>query len=199
MTLVDESPVTQSTAARRAMIDSQLRVSGVNDPVVLAAMDAVPREQFVPASLGASAYIDRALALGNGHALPAPLVTGRMLTEAAILPGESVLVISAAGYLAALASAMGAQVNAMAPAEAAAAKKGSEVALILIDGAIEQVPAGLSARLAEGGRIVTGIVAHGVTRLAVGRKVAGDVSLLPLAEIGIPVLADFAAPRRWSF
>jgi protein-L-isoaspartate O-methyltransferase len=35
---------------RKAMIDSQLRVSGVNDPAVLAAFAAVPREDFVPAS-----------------------------------------------------------------------------------------------------------------------------------------------------
>ena len=73
------------------------------------------------------------------------------------------------------------------------------MSLILVDGAIEQLPAGLAGRLGEGGRIVTGLVERGVTRLAVGRKVAGEVALLPLAEIGIPVLAEFAAPRRWSF
>jgi protein-L-isoaspartate O-methyltransferase len=33
---------------RKAMIESQLRVSGVNDPAVLAAFAAVPREDFVP-------------------------------------------------------------------------------------------------------------------------------------------------------
>jgi protein-L-isoaspartate(D-aspartate) O-methyltransferase len=196
---VEESPVTQSIAARRAMIDSQLRVSGVNDPAILAAMDAVAREQFVPAALGANAYIDRALPLGDGHALPAPLVTGRMLTEAEVAPGQAVLVVSPAGYLAAVATAMGAAVTALAPAEAAAAKKGGEVSLILIDGAIEQLPTGLAARLAEGGRVVTGLVERGVTRLAVGRKIAGEVALLPLAEIGMPVLAEFAAPKRWSF
>jgi protein-L-isoaspartate(D-aspartate) O-methyltransferase len=32
-----------------------------------------------------------------------------------------------------------------------------------------------------------------------GRKVAGQIALQPLAEIGIPVLAEFAAPRSWSF
>ena len=37
-----------SEAARRAMIDSQLRVSGINDPAILAAFLAVPREDFVP-------------------------------------------------------------------------------------------------------------------------------------------------------
>lgn len=204
MTLLEESPVSQSSAgqsaaARRAMIESQLRVSGVNDPAVLAAMNAVPREEFVPAALKASAYIDRALPLGQGQALAAPLVHGRMLVEAAIAPGEEVLVVSPAGYLAVLAAHLGASVSSLDPAAAASARRGDEVSLILIDGAIEQLPTGLAGRLSEGGRIVTGLVERGVTRLAVGRKVAGEVALLPLAEIGIPVLAEFAAPRRWSF
>ena len=51
----------------------------------------------------------------------------------------------------------------------------------------------------ENGRVVTGLAERGVTRLAAGRKVAGDVALLPLAEIGMPVLAEFAAPKGWSF
>jgi protein-L-isoaspartate(D-aspartate) O-methyltransferase len=94
---------------------------------------------------------------------------------------------------------MGAAVTLLTPAEAAAARKGGEVALILIDGAIEQLPNGLAGRLADGGRIVTGVVERGVTRLAFGRKVAGEVALLSLAEIGMPVLAEFAAPKRWTF
>ena len=40
---------------------------------------------------------------------------------------------------------------------------------------------------------------RGVSRLAVGVKSHGVVSLLPLAEMGIPVLPEFAAPKRWSF
>lgn len=203
MTILEERPLeTAGTAApenmaRRAMIDSQLRVSGVNDPAILAAFAATAREDFVPAALRANAYIDRALPLEDGHMLPAPLVHGRMLSEAAPVPGETVLVISPSGYLAALVSALGCDVTSTAPADAS--KKGASANLILIDGAIEELPAGLAARLAENGRIVTGLVQRGVTRLASGTKVGGEVSLLPLAEMGIPVLAEFAAPRRWSF
>jgi len=192
---------TAAPAARRAMIDSQLRVSGVNEPAVLAAFESVAREEFVPAGLKANAYIDRAIALDDGHFLPAPLVHGRMLTEAMPDADDSVLVVSASGCLAALVAAMGAaSVSTIAPADAAAArKKGAAVTLILIDGAIEQLPDGLAARLGEGGRIVTGTVERGVTRLASGRKVAGTVALLPVADIGMPVLPEFAAPKRWSF
>lgn len=203
MTILEERPLeaagtaTPENAARRAMIDSQLRVSGVNEPAILAAFAATAREDFVPAALRANAYIDRALPLDDGHLLPAPLVHGRMLGEAAPVAGETVLVISSNGYLAALAAALGCNVTRVAPADAA--KKGAGASLILIDGAIEELPAALAARLAEGGRIVTGLVQNGVSRLAVGTKVGGEVSLLPLAEMGIPALAEFAAPRRWSF
>ena len=195
MTMLDERPAT----ARRAMIDCQLRVSGVNDPAVLAAMDSVAREEFVPAAMQANAYIDRAVALGDGHFLPAPLVQGRMLIEAAVQPGETVLVVSACGYLAALATALGALVTTMTPETAAARKKGGPYSLILIDGAAEQLPAGIAAMLADDGRVVTGVAERGVTRLAAGRKAAGTITLLPLADIGMPVIAEFAAPPRGSF
>jgi protein-L-isoaspartate(D-aspartate) O-methyltransferase len=189
------------TAARRAMIDSQLRVSGVNDERVLAAMNGVAREDFVPASARGHAYIDRAIALGDGRALAAPLVQGKMLSEAGLRSDDKVLVVAAGGgYLAALAGRLAGSVESVDPAKAAAAKRGSgSYTVLLVDGAIEQLPAGLAGELAEGGRIVTGLVERGVTRLAAGRKLGGAVSLLPLAEIGIPVLAEFAAPKGWSF
>ena len=60
--------------------------------------------------------------------------------------------------------------------------------LVLVDGAIAQLPEGLAAALDDQGRIVTGLADRGVTRLAAGRKVGGQVSLLPLADLGIPVL-----------
>jgi protein-L-isoaspartate(D-aspartate) O-methyltransferase len=43
------------------------------------------------------------------------------------------------------------------------------------------------------------LLERGVTRLAVGAKVGGEIALLPVAEIGIPVLPEFKAPKRWSF
>jgi len=85
------------------------------------------------------------------------------------------------------------------PEAAAKGAKARDCTLLLIDGAIEQLPAALAKSLAEDGRVVTGLVVRGLTRLAVGRKVAGEVSLMPLAEIGMPVLSEFAAPKVWSF
>ena len=59
MTMTGQQPAaaepTAYAAARRAMIDSQLRTSGVNEPWVLAAMARVPREDFVPEPARAAA------------------------------------------------------------------------------------------------------------------------------------------------
>lgn len=189
------------TIARRAMIDSQLRVSGVTEEFVLTAMNRALREDFVPAAARGHAYIDRAIPLGNGRALPAPLFHGRLLAEAAPTKDDSVLLVSCgSGYLAALVQPLVGSLAVVDAADAAAMKqKKGGYTLLLIDGAIEELPDALAGQLAEGGRIVTGLVARGVTRLAAGRKLGGAVALQPLAEMGIPVLGEFTAPKRWSF
>jgi len=199
MTTTDERPAGTSEAARRAMIDSQLRTSGVNEPWVLAAMANVAREDFVPPEMRAAAYIDRAVPLGNGRFLAAPLVQGRMLGEAEPTKQDATLLVGDGnGYLAALLRPLVGSLDVVDPADAKTEKSGA-YSLIVIDGAIEELPAALAAQLSEGGRVVTGLVVRGVTRLATGRKTAGQVALLPLTEIGIPVLPEFAAPKRWSF
>jgi protein-L-isoaspartate(D-aspartate) O-methyltransferase len=186
-------------AARRAMIDSQLRTSGVNEPWVLTAIAGVAREEYLPEGARASAYIDRAIALGNGRYLAAPLVHARMLAEASPMPADKALLVGdGKGYLAALLKPLCGTLDAVDPADAGARGKG-EYSLIVVDGAIEQVPDALAARLADNGRLVAGLVEAGVTRLATGTKAAGQVALLPLAEIGIPVLPEFAKPKAWKF
>ena len=198
MTTTQDRPASASESARRAMIDSQLRTSGVNEPWVLAAMASVARENFVPAEARAAAYIDRAVPLGDGRFLAAPLVHGRMLAEAVPTAEDRTLLIGDdEGYLAALLKPLVASLDATDATGIAQLKGG--YSLIIVDGAIEELPAALATALADEGRIVTGLVLRGLTRLATGRKIAGEVALLPLAEIGIPVLSEFAAPKRWSF
>lgn len=205
MTVTEERPAHGSTqastaaAARKAMIDSQLRTSGINEPWILEAMGSVPREDFVPAAMKDAAYIDRAIPLGDGRMLAAPLVQGRLLAEARPTRDDTALLVGdGAGYLAALLRPLLGSLDAVAPADAAT-RNGGAYSLIVIDGAIEVLPDALAGRLAEGGRIVTGQVLRGVTRIAAGRKAAGTIALLPLAEVGIPVLPEFAAPKRWAF
>ncbi|HJT40300.1 protein-L-isoaspartate O-methyltransferase family protein [Novosphingobium sp.] len=204
------------SSMRAAMVESQLRTSDVDDQRVIAAMARVPREDFVPAERRAMTYVDRPIPLPNGRALNAPLVTGRLLREAQVEQGDRVLLIGAAtGYSAALLSALGAQVTAVeedggpelagfggtlvrgALKDGAAA--GAPYDLLFIDGAVEEVPAALVQQLADGARVVTGIVDRGVTRLCSGRVVGGVLGLASLTDIEMVVLPGFAIPERFVF
>ncbi|HEY7807900.1 MAG TPA: protein-L-isoaspartate O-methyltransferase [Croceibacterium sp.] len=202
MTIVEDRPQAGGeAAARKAMIDSQLRTSGVNTPFVLARMAVVAREDFVPASARGIAYIDRAIALGNGRYLPAPVVQGMMLQEARPSTADKALLVDGgSGYLAELLRPLPGSLEVISPAGAvAASRERGDFTLLMIDGAIEQLPDPLVQRLADGARVVTGLLRNGVTRLAAGRKAAGAVGLVALTELGIPVLTEFAAPKGWSF
>ena len=188
-------------AARKAMIDSQLRTSGVNEPFVLAAMNRVAREDHVPATMQGAAYIDRAIALDDGGAIAPPLFYGRVLAEARPTAQDTVLIIdNGSGYLPALVAPLAGTVDVITPAEALkASRKKTRYSLLLIDGAAEEFPEILAKRLSDNARIVTGLVQRGVTRLATGRLVNGKASFLPLAEEGIPVIDAFKAKAQWSF
>ncbi|PAL22381.1 protein-L-isoaspartate O-methyltransferase [Sphingopyxis sp. GW247-27LB] len=207
---------------RSAMIDSQLRTNDVIDPAVIAAMAAVPREAHVPAALASVAYMDRAIDLGGGRWLNAPLVTGRMLVEAAIRPGARVLLIGAAtGYGAALLARLGAEVHAIeedpaliaAGRQAAAASTihwiegplsagapgGAPFDRIIIEGAIEVLPDAIADQLAEGGRLVAARREGAVTRLVQGVKAGGIVALRPFADMDVAPLPGFAVPTGFRF
>lgn len=203
---------------RRAMVASQLRTTAVNDPRVVDAMGLVAREQFVPAAQAKLAYVDAAVPLGKGRAMPNPMVIGRLLTEARVRPGERALVIGAAsGYAAALLAALGAQVTALEedPTLAGGAalagvtrvegplSQGWPAAapydVILFDGAVEQVPAVIVDQLGEGGRIAAGVVENGVTRLAIGHKAGGAFGMVNFADAEVPVLPGFARPQGFAF
>lgn len=190
-----------TTAARKAMIDSQLRTSGVNEEFVLARMMAVGREDFLPEGKAAQAYIDRSIVLGDGGFLAAPLFYGKLLLEAAPRPTDRVLVVEGGtGYLAELLGPLVAEVSTV-PAEEAAngALPEGTFSLILIDGAIEHLSDALGSALEDNGLIVSGLILRNVTRLASGRKVSGRVSLSPVEDLGIPVLHAFDKPKSWTF
>ncbi|MEX0343261.1 MAG: protein-L-isoaspartate O-methyltransferase [Erythrobacter sp.] len=198
MTLTTSRP--DFTAARKAMIDSQLRTSGVNDAFIIERMGSVAREEFVPESARATAYMDRAIRLEGGGFLAAPLFHGAMLAEAHPKADDRVLIVDAgSGYLPALVEPLVAKLDTISPDTAASGGKRGDYSLVLVDGAIEHVPASLAKLVAEGGRIVTGMVERGVTRLATGRKSGKALALLPLAEMGIPRLGAFDRPQSWSF
>jgi protein-L-isoaspartate(D-aspartate) O-methyltransferase len=71
--------------------------------------------------------------------------------------------------------------------------------LILIDGAVEYVPEALVRQLAEGGRLASGLVDRGVTRLAIGRKAGEGFGMAAFADAAAAVLPGFARPRAFTF
>jgi protein-L-isoaspartate(D-aspartate) O-methyltransferase len=96
---------------RDLMIANQLVPRGIRDARVLAAMHAVPRQEFVPLELRALAYQDRALPIGGGQTISQPYIVALMSESAALGPGSRVLEIgTGSGYQAAVLAAMGADV-----------------------------------------------------------------------------------------
>jgi len=190
-------PLPDFAAARRAMIDSQLRPQGVSDPAVLAAMASVPREEYVPEALRSLAYSDRALDLGGGKAMMPPSALASLVTALEPRSGERALVVGPGnGYAARVLEALGLRVD-QADAADAAAKSSYDV--ILIDGAVGEVPEALTASLAPNGRLATGVDDNGVTRLAVGRVSGGALGLRRFADSEVPVLPGFSRPRAFTF
>lgn len=182
---------------RRSMVDSQLRTSGVTSAWVVAAMGAVAREDFVPEALRSTAYMDRALPLGNGQMLNPPVGTALLLQAANVAVDEKVLLIgSPDGYCASL---LAKQTTNLIAVESLADLPEAVFSIIIIDGAVGVLPDGLMSVAREGTRIVTGIVDGGVTRLAAGIVREGKVALRPFSDTEIAVLPEFAAAREFVF
>lgn len=205
------------------MVSGQLRTNNVSDPRIVAALEAVARERFVPAERAALAYVDVPVPLAGGRALNTPLATARLIAESGVKPGERVLLVGAAtGYAAAVLAELGAMVTALEVDEALAAcarkvlgkapgitvvagpleagwRKRAPYDVILVDGAVEMLPATFAAQLAVDGRLLTGLVDNGVTRLALGRRAGQEVSLVAFADLEAVRLPGFSAPSGFSF
>ena len=213
-----QTPIPDFAAARAAMVENQLRPEGVVDPAVVDAMGTVPREQFIPEQLRPLGYIDRALALGHRRFIPAPAVTGQLLTQMAPERGQSALVVGAGtGYSAAVLAAMGLKVTAVesVPELADTARKlgvtvvegaleagdpkGGSYDHILIDGAVESIPDAIIDQLADGGRLGAALIDRGITRLVVGRKAGGAFGYLSIGDAGVPALPGFSRPKEFTF
>lgn len=164
--------------ARRAMVDTQIATAGVNDPPLLSVFRQVPREIFVPASRRDLAYSDAHHPLGNGRFLAAPAVFAKLLQLARIEATDRVLDCwPGTGYSTAIIAGLAREVVALEPDAALAQTcranlealdigngrvvNGDETApnintfnVIMVEGAIAEVPHGLLDKLAPGGRLV---------------------------------------------
>jgi protein-L-isoaspartate(D-aspartate) O-methyltransferase len=213
----------ETEAMRQAMVASQLRTTAVNDVRVVAAMAEVPRERFLPGVPAELAYRDSLVPLGRGREANSPMATGKLLTEAYLRRTDRVLLIgAAAGYAAACLAPIVAQVVAVESDGALAAAAREALAsydnvsvvegslaegeaeqgpfdVLFVDGAVEDLPPALVEQVKVGGRIVTGLLDRGVTRLAFGVRSTGGLGLQAFADVACPILPGFAKPHRFTF
>jgi protein-L-isoaspartate(D-aspartate) O-methyltransferase len=212
--------------ARNCMVDSQIRPNRVADPRILSAMRRLPRERFLPASVSSLAYADEDVPLGNGRFMLEPMVLARLLQAANLRDGERVLVVGAGtGYGAAVLAACGCRVTALEddpallaiagavlPAEAPAVslvagplaagwQAHAPYDLILIEGAVPEIPPALAAQThSETGRVLTAIHRAGhITQAVIAEATAFGPSVSPLFDCGTQPIPSLRKAPVFAF
>jgi len=95
--------MTDFTALRERMIDRHIEGRGLDDPALIAAFRAVPREAFVSSGYAEAAYADSPLPIESGQTISQPYIVALTIDAAEIGPGDKVLEIGAgSGYAAAV-------------------------------------------------------------------------------------------------
>lgn len=210
-------------AARRTMVDSQIKTGAITDPMIVEAMGAVPRENFLPEARRPVAYVDQDLAIGKGRFVMEPLVLARLLQLAEVQPSDKALVVGAnGGYSAAVLAHMAATVVALdsdrdltASAGSAFARSGTNNVqvvtgdlaaghaaggpydVILIGGSVAEIPGSLKLQLADGGRLVAIVRDGPVGRGVVVERVGAAFGAVEQFDAVTPVLPGFE--KRASF
>ena len=219
--------MTDFALARRNMVEGQLRPNRVTNAQLLSVIGALPRERFLPDGMRSVAYSDEDVPVGKGRYLMEPMVLARLLQN--LQPGledRAMVVASGRGYGAALLARLVKSVVAVerdralaaaaeqtakelgvsgvqqtvGPMEAGAPSSGP-YDIILIEGAVREVPQAIVDQLVEGGRLATIVAgpdgALGTAQLFV--KEGGMASSRTLFDAGTPTLPGFAPPPRFTF
>ena len=166
-------------AARKIMVDSQIRPNDVTDPDIVRAFMTVPREAFLPASKQSIAYSEMEITTGEARAMWLPRDLAKMVKALDPKPSDIAMVIGAgSGYACAVLAELTETVLAVEDsgdevdrlAERMVAQGYDQVAaieaplteglpgegpfdIIFINGMVEEVPKALTDQLAEGGRL----------------------------------------------
>jgi len=213
-------------AARHAMVESQIRTNRVVDPAIIAALDEVPREMFVPAQLRSVAYVDEAVPLGHGRSLMEPLAFASLLQACDIRPTDVVLDVGCAtGYSSAVLGRLAATVVAVeeepdfareanrlfselpvlnacvmeARLVEGCPKQGPYDAIV-IEGGVEEIPDALTNQLGEGGRLVCIILgAGGFGKGTVLTRIGGQITRRSVFDAGTPLLPGFRRAPSFVF
>lgn len=181
------------TAARRNMVESQLRPNRVVDQRVLDAMGNLPRERFVPERLAGIAYADCSPEVAPSRYLLEPMVLAKLLQESGVHPDSRILDIGpATGYSTAALALMGAETVALDSDQALlrqceqnlsslglerrvrfalgplpqGAKAEAPFDVIFLNGGVEAIPDELFEQLGEGGRLLAVTRRYGPSHVA---------------------------------
>ena len=213
--------MTDFAARRTMMVDTQVRPNDVTSFPVIEAMLSVPREDFVPAAKRPVAYLGENMPIGEGRVMLEPRTVGKMLSALDVQPDDMVLDLGCGlGYSAALIARMAEAVVAIEDSAALAAEAERCLAeagifnvavieapltqgaprqgpfdAIMIEGAVEEVPAAILDQLAEGGRIVALFREGALGVVRMGLRRGGHVSWKYLFNANAPLLPGFARQR----
>ena len=181
------------------MVASQLRARGIHDERVLAAMERVPRHEFVAERFHDRAYEDHPIPIAEGQTISQPYIVAFMLESLTLEPNSKVLEVgTGSGYQAALLSELSGHVTSIEripglaqEAQSTLARLGySNVNIIVGDGsrglpdaapydaiivaaAAPRVPPALFEQLAENGRMVIPVGLPDAQELQLVRKLNG--------------------------
>jgi protein-L-isoaspartate(D-aspartate) O-methyltransferase len=209
--------MTNHTARRTTMVDTQIRPSDVTKYPIIDAMLKVAREDFVPGALRDTAYADENLSLGEGRVVLEPRTLAKMLEALDIQGDELVLDIgSAYGYSAAVMARMAEAVVAVEEIPAIAeesqsilsehgadnviphqgvltegAPKHGPYDVITLQGGAQHLPESLTDQLKEGGRIACLFMQGALGQMRVGYKIDGVINWRFAFNAGAPILPGF--------
>ena len=212
-------------AARRNMVESQIRTNKVTHAGLLAALSSVPRERFLPADRAFAAYVDDDIPMAPGRFLMEPMVFARLVQLAEPKPDDRALVIgSGLGYGAAVLAHLVASIVALESDAGLAARGKDQLAqlaihnviqvtgplaqgwassapydLILIEGSVEEIPQALFGQMADGGRLVAVVGTEGVGRATLFMEREKVISHRPHFDAAVPALAEFRRQRGFVF
>jgi protein-L-isoaspartate(D-aspartate) O-methyltransferase len=202
---------------RARMVERQLRRRGIEDERVLEAMEAVPREEFVPTRLRPQAYADSALSIGEGQTISQPWIVAAICQALELRGDERVLEVgTGSGYSACVLARLAAEVVSVErhgslsrAADGALAALGiGNVELVVGDGSIglpdrapfEAIavhaaapapPPALLAQLADAGRMVVPIAAEHGEMLTVLRRCGEETESTAIAPCRfVPLLGE---------
>ena len=212
--------------ARQQMVDTQLRTASITDSALLAAMGSVPRERFVPETRRPLAYVDVSHELNDkGRALATPATFARLVQLAEVTPNDVVLDVGCgSGYstavLANLASAVVALDNDPALVEKAndlladldignAAVLAGELSdgvaseapfdVIVLEGAVDEVPPQLLKQLRDDGRLVAMAIEGATCTARIYVKTGNDIAMRRSYNAVMPALVPSKGRPEFAF